>query len=372
MIIISGHGQIINNIFIEANASNLIDFLSDKKVNIIQIVHSMDPKINSLVNYYTCGKLIKTEKLPIHIKIVPFRYVSEIITTILYIFSIKRKEKIDCFIGIDPLNAFVGVLFKKIGLVKKTIFHTPDYSKKRFDNPLLNKIYHSVDLFSAKNSDYVWNVSKKILKVRIHQGIIKQKLFVVPNIPCMLSNSVKTKKNRFTLITLGQLSEQLDFDNLFIAIKKVSKKYPVKLIIVGDGPKKQELINKTRILKINNLIEFVGRKPHNMALKLISNSGIGLALYTKKWAFNLYGDSAKCREFFAFGLPIITTKNHATIDDITKYNPGIICEMDSNEYASAIIKILNNYSMYSKNSILLHQKRFIEKRDIIDQICLKK
>jgi len=370
MILISGHGQIIGNGYIEANASNLIEFLNVKKVSIIQVIHSMDPKIDSLINYYVEGKLIKTEKLVIPIKFVPFRYLFEILRTVSFFLSVKNKEAINYFIGIDPLNAFIGILLKKMKVVKKTIFHTPDYSEKRFENNLLDKIYHFVDFYSAKKSDCVWNVSKKILEVRVRQGVAKKKLFVVSNIPCLVSDFVELKKNKFILITLGQLSEQLDFDNLFIAIKDVSKKYPVKLIIVGDGPKKQELIDKTKSMKINHLVKFVGRKPHEKALKLISNSGIGLALYTKNWAFNLYGDSAKCREFFAFGLPIVTTKNHATIDDIIKYSPGMVCEMDSKEYANAIIKILKNYSFYSKKSFLLHKKRFVEKKEIIDKLCL--
>lgn len=72
---------------------------------------------------------------------------------------IKAKKTYDLYVGSNNLNAFIGIILRKIGLVRKTIFFTPDYSINRFDNYFLNNIYLWLDYFCLRHADLVWNSS---------------------------------------------------------------------------------------------------------------------------------------------------------------------------------------------------------------------
>lgn len=189
-------------------------------------------------------------------------------------------------------------------------------------------------------------------------GAEKNKNLFVPNMPAAgYKKYLKNIRNKFQLITLGIIDKQLDFINLFDAISELKNEYPgISLKIIGNGPKEEKY--RQYILKNNlqNNVVFLGYLNHQDALKEISQSGIGLALYNGKWGFNYYGDSMKCREYFCFGLPVITTDTHSTVDEIKKNSAGIICKTQKDSYKQAIIKILKNYKKYSNSSVALAKK----------------
>jgi glycosyltransferase involved in cell wall biosynthesis len=189
-------------------------------------------------------------------------------------------------------------------------------------------------------------------------GAKQDKNLFIPNIP---SNEyklfLKNQRNKYQLITLGIIDKQLDYYNIFDAVCELKKKYPsIILKIIGNGPKENEY--KKYVIK-NNLqknVKFLGYLDHHRALEEISKSGIGLALYNGKWGFNYYGDSMKCREYFSFGLPVITTNTHSTVEEVKEFKAGIVCKMDKEDYKKAITEILKNYKNYSSCSYELAKK----------------
>ena len=64
-----------------------------------------------------------------------FLYIKDLIYTIVWPFY--TKDSYDLFIGFNPLNAFAGIVLKKLGKVKKVVYYTIDYFTKRFENKLL-------------------------------------------------------------------------------------------------------------------------------------------------------------------------------------------------------------------------------------------
>jgi glycosyltransferase involved in cell wall biosynthesis len=142
------------------------------------------------------------------------------------------------------------------------------------------------------------------------------------------------------------------------------------LKIIGNGPMESEYKEYVKNNGLEENIKFFGHLDHGMALEEISKSGIGLALYNGNWNFNYYGDSMKCREYFCFGLPVITTDTHSTVDDIRRGGAGIVCAMDSDSYSRAITSILENYDYYSNNSKKLSECYVGLHAKILDRISL--
>jgi len=357
MYIIAGHATLIDGVIYESPVNTLVETMSSMNQEFIFIRHFMNGEKNSTIYVMDGKKIVSTDELNTINNIASLRYLKEIIFTIMFLRRKKIMRPI-YFIGADPLNGICGLMAKLLKVVDKNVFFSVDYSKSRFSNALLNFIYHSVDALAAKFSTQTWNVSSRILEIHQLQNPNCGSNLLLPNIPSILWEKYKdNQKNPHKLITLSQIDEQLDFVRIITAVCQLKNEFPkIELHVYGNG-KLLEYFKK--YIVENQLTEFIffhGAIIHEAALEAISSSGIGMAPYTGKWSFNFYGDSMKCREFLCFGLPVITTNNHSTSDEISKFDAGIVLSDINNDFADAIKKVLKDYEYYSKNALLLHKK----------------
>lgn len=312
--------------------------------------NSMDGLLGSEVQYYKQSNIVKTIKLGVARRPAPFRYISEYLKTVQYF---SKQEQTGVYIGIDPLNALAAIRLKKKGKVKKAIFFTADYSPKRFNNSILNAAYHWIDRYCVLHADEVWSVSTRICAIRRNMGLPDNRNIFVPNVPPLeFTRFAHNVRDRHQLVTTGIIDKQLDFEGIMQAISDLKNELPeLKLTIIGNGPQEGSLKKLATKLGIKNQVTFTGRVPLEDALELQSKAGIGLALYTGVWGFNKYGDSTKCREYFNFGLPVISTDTHSTVNEIKESGAGVIVSRDRRDYVRAIRTILNDYDKYATASI---------------------
>lgn len=324
--------------------------------NYVFVRNSIDGRLSSQVQYYQGEKMTDESDLGVISKPSPLRYVSEIMKTVRY-FS-RKNEIIDVYIGIDPLNALAGLMLQRKGLVKKAIFYTADYSPHRFSNPALNWVYHAIDKYCVSHADEVWSVSTRICEVRREMGLAEERNIFLPNVPPVEYDHYRHREHdRYELITTGILDRQLDFKNVLKAMSQLKDEFPnISLTIIGNGPQEGNIKNWAKQVGVADRVDMPGRLPLDETLEKQSTAGIGLALYTGVWGFNKYGDSTKCREYFNFGLPVLSTDTHSTVDDIRKYGAGRIVSMSTEEYVSALRDIFANYDAYSQKSSKLGER----------------
>ncbi len=325
--------------------SELAPLLEKKKKKYIYIQHSLFAGYATQIVQHSSRKnnIIKKgfTSLPF-----PLRILQEFYLTISSVLQLQSGKIV--FVGIDPLNAFVGVLLKKIGKVQKVIFYTADYATNRYENRVMNAIYHWFDHFAVKHADQIWNVSSRITSVRREQGVSDEKNFFVPNAPILSIKRSTAKFEKHTLVIVTHITKAIDFESIFVTIKKLQKKYKdIKLTIIGDGLYRKELEKKVSSLSLTNQVLFTGPKPHDEVMKILSQSGVGLAIYTNDFPWTTYGDSMKAREYLACGLPVIITDVPSTADDIEKEKAGIVIKR-VNEIESAIDTLFNDEKFYQK------------------------
>lgn len=314
----------------------------------IFVRHSMEGGLPSEVQTYTAGEITERRQLKVMRSIGPLRYITEFLSSVSYF----KKNGVDLFIGIDPLNALAGVLLKKKGAAKRVVFYTPDYSKNRFSIGILNKIYHAIDRYCVKYADEVWSVSPRIVEIRQSMGLSSEKNKLLPNVPPQKYDSLKENEHdKYMLVTAGIIDTQIDYKGAIRAVAQLKNTFPeLKLTIIGNGPQEDSLKTLADELSISDKVLFKGQLPLEETLDLVSRSGIGLALYTGEWGFNEFGDSTKCREYANFALPIITTNTHATVPEIIEYKAGVVVEKETDSYVQAVRAIIQNYDSYSKAS----------------------
>ncbi|MEI7720244.1 MAG: glycosyltransferase [bacterium] len=270
----------------------------------------------------------------------PLRYVVELMFNFYYVLAYGRGR---VFLCIDPLSAFVPVLLKKIGYVKKVVFLTPDFSKKRFQNPLLNGIYFALDAFCTRGADV--NVCNSSEVIRYKKEIYKNKgitYFHMPNVPppWIVEKYKSIQKVAHKVIYVGNLGDDINlggFKELFAAIHESSKDYPdITLFIAGGGSKLETL---KAIAHDSARVIFLGVLSHEDTLKQIAESEIGIALYNGDNSYDEFRDSLKIREYQAFGtIPITTDVVKSNVEEIRSYGSGIILErFDKDSVLAALV-----------------------------------
>lgn len=370
MIIVAGHARFGQDKKpVHGTGSEIDPFLAKRGRPHILIRHSLFPGVASRVLSFSKGKFNE--------RFCGFKNLSFLLRTIQeqlvnFYLIFKTRGRVDLFIGIDPLNAFSGLVAQKLGKIKRVVFYTADYAHQRFKNPLMNWAYHALDRFGIKNANQVWNVSTRIVGQRKKQGVSEEKLFLVPNSPAFESAKrlPYEKINKHDLVIVSHLTKAIGFPLVFRAIKNLSQKYKdLRLVVIGGGPDEEELKNMVEELGIYKEVVFLGRIPHRKVLDKLSQSAVGLALYTGGEAWTEFGDSMKAREYMACGLPVVMTAIPSTADDVEKNEAGLVVGLEQKEFEEAIDFLFSDPKVYSKmreNAIKLAQRFDIVK--VLDRL----
>ena len=144
----------------------------------------------------------------------------------------------------------------------------------------------------------------------------------------------------------------LDVIHIF---SKIREEMPAKLLMVGDGPQRDEAEKISRKLKLNTDVKFLGKTADISRLLAISNLFL---LPSEKESFGLVA-----LEAMAAGLPVISSNigglSKVNIDGETGYTSSV---GDLNKMSDDAVKILTNKSLFismSKNA-----KEYAKKYDL--------
>lgn len=143
----------------------------------------------------------------------------------------------------------------------------------------------------------------------------------------------KDKQKQFTFITIGRMSEQKNQQLLFKSFRILVNNYKnVKLIFVGDGVLKDDLLKLTNDLKLNDYIEYVGNVNDVENYLKIADAFVLSSIYE--------GLPMTILEAMAASLPIISTNVGGVKDIVT--NNGILVKVDENDLAKAMLSLIEN------------------------------
>lgn len=263
----------------------------------------------------------------------------------------RYKKTIDLYIGVDSLNAIVGIILKKIGKVKKIVYYTIDYVPQRFTNPILNSIYHFLDKLCLIYADETWNVSPRISEAREKYKGLKQSIYnkqkVVPI--GIWYDKVKrlpfSKIKKHQLFFLGHLLESAGVQVVLKAMPRIIKTIPdFHFLIVGGGNYEQTLKEMARRLKLEKHVTFTGWiKDRNRLDRIMADSAIAVALYDKKTSkTTYYSDPTKLKDYLSAGLPIVLTDLPHNAYEIVHHKCGIIVDYDVGEIAQAVLSLMKD------------------------------
>ena len=307
--------------------------------------------------YQDFGKLVEEKKF---IDVFSNQILSVIKDVILSFFWILREGRFDVFVGVDATNTFVGILLKKIGFINKVIFYTIDYVPKRFENRILNTIYHFLDKFAVAYSDSVWNLSSIMVGEREKRGVsakYREKQIVVPVGTESGVKQIPFKKiKRFHVVHMGHLIKKQGVQLFIEAIPEIVKKIPqFHAEIIGGGEYEIELKKLADKLSVSNYLTFYGFIENlGEVERLLSYCAVSIAPYVdSEDNYVRYTDPGKVKAYLTASLPLIITRVPAIALEIERRKCGIAINYNKHQLASAVVKLLSNKTTlmnYRKNA----------------------
>ena len=195
----------------------------------------------------------------------------------------------------------------------------------------------------------------------------KKSIYTVPNgIEFDLITKIKPAKEKSDVIFVGRLISSKNVDILIKSIKLIRGKNPeIKSLIIGDGPEKKNLEALTQKLNLEKHIKFLGfLENHNDVCALMKSSKVFILPSTRE------GFGIVVIEANACGIPVITInhKDNAARDLIEEGKNGFVCQLNEEEIAKRIMRILENSSGRKMKEVCMDLAKKYDWDKIVDEI----
>ena len=278
------------------------------------------------VNYYYINSFIA--RIP----------VVRVFARIPYMISLCLKEKIDLLVCYHltsyGLAGFIVSLLLKKPLSVHFLGNDIDVlCKKPFLGKLLLKVARLIDILTVQGSK-----SKRFLN---NNGVTN--IHIIPTACDVYKFTPKPTKKTYHVIFLGRLSEEKRIDRFLEIILLIIKRgFPVKAVIVGTGPEEYNMLRQIDRLNLHQFIDYIG---------WTNDVNIYLA---QSQVFVLTSDNdqlpSSLIEAMAAGLvPVVS--NVGNVSDIVDESNGYVFDKEDTEsFASAIIHLLKERSIYLRKS----------------------
>lgn len=180
------------------------------------------------------------------------------------------------------------------------------------------------------------NSDKEILK---RLGAQEDKINVIANGINAMNHFPRNEWNQNRNITLfvGRLIPRKGVKYLLMAMPKILReRNSIKLMVVGEGPEKNELLEICDKLEIKNSVSFLGHVS-NGELKKLYNSAVALVLPSLREGMPLV-----LLEAMAAGCPVVATEIDGMGETVRNEETGLLVKPEEpDELAQAVIKVLS-------------------------------
>lgn len=281
------------------------------KVIRLNVRHKHDPK-----HYFELRRIIKDENIDlVHAQVWNP-------ASCRYAFSAASNAKIPIIsTEHDPFKLnFIKELFKKNSLKKISKIIAVSINNQK----ILQKLYpeHKSKIGVILNGlDTTWWQSQLLRFTDEDRRQVKENIF-------------KTQENTLIIISIAELHERKGLKYLIEAMPQVIAKFPnIKLVIVGEGPERDELEKLIKKLELENYVTLTGRQKE--IPKLLKSADI-FVLPSRREAFGLV-----ILEAMITATPVIASEVGGITEIIKNGKNGILVQAENSEsLAKALEKLI--------------------------------
>ncbi|HLC99907.1 hypothetical protein A2841_03860 [Candidatus Kaiserbacteria bacterium RIFCSPHIGHO2_01_FULL_48_10] len=149
-------------------------------------------------------------------------------------------------------------------------------------------------------------------------------------------------EKKFILLTTGRLVERKGHDVVLGVLAKIKEKIPnIHYIIVGDGPRRNEIETMVEMLKLQNDVTLVGEASEHDLAAWYAVSDVFVMLSRQVGIGDVEGFGIVYLEANMFGKPVIAGRSGGTEDAVIDGETGLLVDpTNTDEIQSAIAELL--------------------------------
>ena len=205
---------------------------------------------------------------------------------------------------------------------------------------LRNRLLGPVGLWFLRSADAIRAVSASIRQTLLDRGFPADKIFIAPvAVTRAVMERARIAESReeslqapFRLLFAGRLVEQKNIPTLLEAARLLAdRSRQFRLVIVGDGPLRESLRRKVKVLGLQSYVEFLGWQSQSQVAEHYETSSVFVLSSTFE------GTPLVLMECSLHGLPAVTTAVDGCSEVVIHGETGLVVRSGrSDELADAI------------------------------------
>jgi glycosyltransferase involved in cell wall biosynthesis len=327
-------------------ATALDEYLRPRAASYLFIAHPLygRPALARFRRFRAAAQVEAGERLPLR---GPLRYPGDLWRTVRWA---RRGDAGRLFIAGDNLLALAGLWLRRRRRVKAVILYSIDYVPRRFANPLLNRLYHTIDRYAVDHVDVVWNTSSGLEQARFARDRAASR---APQLVVPVGASYRRIRrlplaeiDAHRIAFLGHLVERQGLQLAIEALPIVRRAVPdATLLVIGDGPYAPELKRLAKDLGIEEAIDFAGYSDDHPAIEArLARCAVGLAPYAPDpdSLSRFQGLPGKIKNYLACGLAVVLTGVPMESRLVEDAGAGRVVAYQKEPLAGAIVDYLSD------------------------------
>ncbi|MCX2473189.1 glycosyltransferase [Pedobacter sp. MC2016-05] len=275
----------------------------------------------------------------------------------VFIYRIMRMLSAYDLVHVHLFPAQYYVALAKIISFSKTklVFTEHNTSNRRMEHPSLGII----ERFIYRQYSNIICITSKVKGVLVRKiGLSENQLSVIENGINLkrIQDATSLRRTEFSfseddclLIMVAAFRKQKDQDTIFRALKKLPTNY--RLILAGDGERKQDLLNLSKQLGLENRIHFLGVRSDIPELIKMCD----ISILSSHWE----GFGLAAAESMAASIPVIASDVEG-LADIVRGGGLLFKKGDDEDLCRIIIELSRDSVLYNSTSLngVLRSKRY--------------
>lgn len=268
------------------------------------------------------------------------------------LFLLRARRRYDVCITMALHLVLLGIVLKKIGVVKQAVSVFEEYRAQTYRLPLLHRLYRWIASWCFTQSDFVVQTCALIDEARIRDGIrvdpAKQITIPQPVDPSEIGFLPLEQLTPDSVIWIGQLTEDYGFELVIEAMDLVVQKRPAVTVTVtsytGLPDHLWRMIRERGLERYFHVLGFI--KDEAEFRNIVRKHHVALALYQPADTTKQYTDVFRPWTYMSNGVPQIINRVPPVAAEIEKAGAGIVIDYEREQLADAILSLLNDDELH--------------------------
>ena len=265
---------------------------------------------------------------------------------------VRTWDRYDLYIGVEAVNAVVGVWLRRCRRVRWVVYDVIDYSPERFASPRLNRVFHWLDRWCAARVDFCWNQTVRVEQARAQRdGRLRSRQLVKPS--GVSADRIRPLPleavERHVVIYVGTLQARDGAWLMLEALPAIVRAVPrCVLRIIGAGNEEPAMQRWLRAQGLEDHVHFLGMiGDPDIVEAWVAKSRVALAPYRDDaGSVKRYNDPSKPRLYLACGVPVVITRVPPVAEEIEREHAGVAVEDNPDALAHGVIRLLRDEAWY--------------------------